>query len=137
MLDLDGSFLAILALVWILMLVLDRIFFRPVGRVITERESRIRADSEQLAALLAESEKKTRGIEDSLREARRAAGRTREELIGRGEAARAELAARARDQAAVLLEEKMAELERSIAAAESRLQTEAAVFSNQIRQALL
>jgi F-type H+-transporting ATPase subunit b len=137
MLDLDISMFVIFALVWILMLVLDRLFFRPVGRVIHERDERVRSDSERLAALLADSEKKTLAVETRLREARRQAAQAKEGWIRRGESTRADLAGRAREQAAGLLEAKMAELERDIAGAESTLQAEVAAFSGQIRQAFL
>jgi F-type H+-transporting ATPase subunit b len=137
MLDLDFSMFVIFALVWILMVVLDRLFFRPVGRVIEERESRVRTDSERLSALLAESEKQALAVETQLREARREAAQIKEGWIRRGEAARADLANSAREQAGQRLAARMAELERDIVAAENTLQAEVAVFSAQIGQAFL
>ncbi len=137
MLDLDVSLFVVFALVWLLMMVLDRLFFRPVGRIIDERETRGRRDSEKLAALLAETEKKTLAVETRLREARRHAALAREEWVRRGEAARAAMAESARTEAARKLEAGMARLDGDIAAAEARLRLDVASFSDQIRRAFL
>ena len=89
MLDLNSSFLWIFFLVWLLYFVLDRIFFKPVGKIIAEREAKIAADSERQEGMMAEIEARTRAVETQLSQARQEAQRIREEWLKNGEELRA------------------------------------------------
>ena len=62
MLDLDISIFFIMFLVWFLMSILNKIYYKPVGNLIGERESKIKKDSEQIEALSNEIEEKTQKI---------------------------------------------------------------------------
>jgi F-type H+-transporting ATPase subunit b len=44
MLSIDISVIVIFAIVWILVLVLTKVYFKPVGRVMKEREDRLQQD---------------------------------------------------------------------------------------------
>ena len=132
MLDLDLSFLLILALIWILMLIMDRIFFRPVGETIRHREATVAADERRLNELNTEINAGAQRIETSLQKARLQSVKTREELIAQGEAAREELIAGARQQARQVMDREMERLEREIHSAEVQLQKQAGEFSRQI-----
>ena len=72
MLSVNATVLITFALVWILVLVLTRVFFKPVGRVLGERASRIDGDNEAARKSLAEYEQDLGRIDDRLREARTA-----------------------------------------------------------------
>ncbi|MBN2345604.1 MAG: ATP synthase F0 subunit B [Candidatus Aminicenantes bacterium] len=137
MLELNSSFIWIFFLVWILYLSLNRIFFRPIGRVIHEREAKINADSERQRLLLSQIEERTQTVENRLGEARREALRIREELLRRGDDLRSRAVAEARKKAARLLQEQMAQLESEIVAAERTLQKQVADFSETIKKAYL
>lgn len=60
------------ALVWILAIVLTRIFFKPVGRVLEDRASRIEGDKDAARKALDQIEADLKSIEERLREARAA-----------------------------------------------------------------
>jgi len=132
MLDLDLSFLLILALIWILMLIMDRIFFRPVGETIRHREAMVADDERRLNELNTEINAGAQRIETSLQKARLQSVKTREELIAQGEAAREELIAGARQQTRQIMDREMERLEREIHSAEVQLQKQAGEFSRQI-----
>ncbi|MBN1195987.1 MAG: hypothetical protein JXA62_01120 [Candidatus Aminicenantes bacterium] len=134
MLDLDLSFLAILILVWILMLILDRVFFSPIGGIIDRREAMVKEDERRLEELRTNIEKGTRRLESSLSQARQQSLKLREELIARGESAREELIADARMHARATMEKEMSRLEKEIQAAQTRLQEQAGEFSAKINE---
>jgi len=137
MLELNSSFIWIFFLVWLLYILLDRIFFRPVGAIIAQREAKIAADSGRQENMLAEIEEQTRAVEARLSRARLEAQRSREEWLKNGEEIRVRTVAVAREQAARVMDEKIAQLESEIVAAESSLLQQVSTFSDKIRQAYL
>jgi len=137
MLDLNSSFLWIFFLVWLLYLVLNRIFFKPVQAIIGEREAKVAADSSRQENMVAEIETRTRAVEDQLSEARKQARRIKEEWLENGELTRSRTVTQARKNAARIMADNMAQLESEIAAAEQVLEKKVAAFSDQIRQAYL
>jgi len=137
MLDLNSSFLWIFFLVWLLYLVLNRIFFKPVGEIIDARETKITADSQRQAGMMAEIEARTQAVESQLSQARKDARQIKEEWLENGEKIRVKAVAQAKDQSARVLAEKIVELESEIVAAEHVLDKQITAFSEKIRQAYL
>lgn len=137
MLDLNSSFLWIFFLVWLLYLVLNRIFFKPVGEIIDARETKIAADSQRQEGMMAEIETRTQAVESQLSQARKDARQIKEEWLENGEKIRVKAVAQAKDQSARVLAEKIVELESEIVAAEHVLDKQITAFSEKIRQAYL
>ena len=137
MLELNFSFVVVFLLVWTLMAVLKRVFFGPVGKIIDEREARIKGDSEKLESLIGEIEEKTRRVENMVADARKESSRIREEWIRKGEEFRETLIENARDKSARQFDERMKQLGTEIAAAQKQLESEVAVFSRKIKEAFL
>jgi F-type H+-transporting ATPase subunit b len=69
--------IVIFLIVWILVLVLTRVFFKPVLRILDERSGRIARDKAAAAASLGSYESDLRRIEEGLKEARAAADAVR------------------------------------------------------------
>jgi len=136
-LDLNSSFIWIFFLIWLLYLVLNRIFFKPVGEIITARETKIAADSQRQESMMAEIETRTRAVESQLSQARKDAQQIKEEWLENGEEIRAKAVSQAKEQAARVLSKKIVELEGEIVAAEHTLEKQIAAFSEKIRQAYL
>ncbi|HOI45092.1 MAG TPA: hypothetical protein PLX50_05735 [Candidatus Aminicenantes bacterium] len=80
MLDIDATFLIVVILVWILVLALSRLFFKPVGRIMRERDERIRKDRAATQETLDTYEKNLERIEERLKEAKAAADALRQTL---------------------------------------------------------
>lgn len=137
MLELNSSFLWIFFLLWILYFTLNRFFFKPVGRIISEREARAAADEDRRREMMAEIEDRTRSLEERLGLARKQAQRIREEWLRNGEETRSRAVAEARERSAKVMDEKMAQLESEMRAAESSLEAQISLFSEKIRQAYL
>ena len=137
MLELNFSFVFIFLLIWGLMLVLNRIYFRPVGRIIDEREARVKGDSEKLDSLVREIEEKTRRVEVMIADARNESFRIREEWIRKGEEFRETMIENAREKSTRQFEEQMKRLETEIAAAQKQLESEISIFSQRIKEAFL
>lgn len=137
MLSLDFSVVAVFLLVWLLMAVLTRIFFQPLGAIINQREEKIAGDRQRLERLLEEISAKSRALEGKVQEAQQDALRIRQERSRQGEALREQLVEKARQRAADLLTAKMADLEKEIAQAQRQLECEVAAFSRQLQETLL
>jgi len=75
----DATVLVTFALVWILVLVLSRVFFKPVSRIISERQLRIDKAKEETEKTLAAYEQDLKRIEEGLKEARAASAGIREQ----------------------------------------------------------
>ncbi len=73
MLSINATVLVVFAIVWILVLILTRIFFKPILRVLDERAARIAKDKEAAEAARQAYEADLKRIEDGLKEARAAA----------------------------------------------------------------
>jgi len=137
MLELNSSFIWIFSLVWLLYFALDRLFFKPVGGIIAQREAKIAADSGRQESMVAEIEERARAVEARLGQARLEAQRSREEWLKNGEEIRGRAVAAAREQAARVMDEKIVQLESEIAAAEASLLQQVSLFSDKIKQAYL
>lgn len=137
MLELNFSVVVVFLLVWTLMVVLKRIFFGPIGKIIDEREARVKGDSEKLESLIGEIEEKTRRVENMVADARRESSRIREEWIRKGEEFRETLIENARDKSARQFDVRMKQLETEISTAQKQLESEVAVFSRKIKEAFL
>lgn len=72
MLSINGTAIVTFLIVWVLVLVLTRIFFKPVLRILDERSGRIAKDREAAAAALDSYENDLRRVEEDLKEARAA-----------------------------------------------------------------
>ncbi len=134
MLELDNSLFFVIALVWILMIVLNKIYFKPVGKIIEEREENMAKESRQLDEMTREIEEKNVEIESILKDTRNDAALIREALIREGEKAREQLLAETREESKRNFARQMKKLEKEIAAAESKLEKEVEFFSKRIRE---
>lgn len=134
MLNLDSSLLFVALLVWLLMVVLNKIYFKPVGLVLEQRESKIESESNRIETMTYEIDEKTQQIEKKLKDAKQDSARIKEELIKKGEEAREQLLTRTRGESQKLRALKMKELDAQIIAAEEKLSQEVGVFSDRLKE---
>ena len=134
MLDLDISVLVVLLLVWGLMFVLDKLFYKPIGNIVNTRDKKNTADVGRLEELSVGIEEKTRVVEEKLRQARRESMKIKEELIAKGEEVRDKMVSEARDKSKTMLTESIQRLDAEISAAEKKLEGEVQEFSRKINE---
>jgi F0F1-type ATP synthase membrane subunit b/b' len=80
MLEIDGTVLITFALVWILVFFLTRFFFRPLQKIRSERAARLDGDHDASRRAEADGAKGLREVEQSLKAARAAADKIRDDL---------------------------------------------------------
>jgi F-type H+-transporting ATPase subunit b len=80
MIDIDASFIAIFLIVWILVFVLSRLFFKPLRKIIEEREAKIRGREEAYQESTEGCEKTVLEIEERLKSARVLSEQTKDSL---------------------------------------------------------
>ncbi len=134
MLDLDISVLVVLLLVWGLMFVLDKFFYKPIGNIVNTRDKKNKADVGRLDELAIGIEDKTRDVEEKLRQARRESMKIKEELIAKGEEVREKFVTEAREKSKAMLAESLQLLDAEISAAEAKLEGEVQEFSRKINE---
>jgi F-type H+-transporting ATPase subunit b len=134
MLDLDISLLVVSALVGILTLILNKLFYKPIGQVIDEREAKFTKESGQIEAMTEEIEQKTQHIEKVLKDTQKESRRIKEELIQKGEQVREEIVTDARTNSRKSFDTKMQQLDEQLTAAENELEQEIRVFSDKIKE---
>jgi F-type H+-transporting ATPase subunit b len=137
MLSIDGTALIVFLFVWILVLALYKIFFKPLKKVMDKRESEIGENIAATRRTLSANEENLKKIEESLREARTASARIKEslELEALKEKSRilSELSAEHRDRLDKAREELAGQIERL----KKDLDKEAARLADKIEEKLL
>jgi F-type H+-transporting ATPase subunit b len=78
MLQVDLSAIVVFAIVWILVLVLTKVFFKPIQGVVRKREEGLRQDREAGERAQTEYETSLQKIEDDLKKARSSAYNVRD-----------------------------------------------------------
>jgi F-type H+-transporting ATPase subunit b len=137
MLNLDASILVVIILISLLVKILNKIYFKPVGKIIDERENKISQDSRKLESTTMEIEEKTQDIEKVFNESRKESMRLQEELIQKGEAVRDQLVIETRKKSKSMFGEKMKQLDAEISRAEKYLSNEIESFSKKVRDTFL
>jgi F-type H+-transporting ATPase subunit b len=108
-------------LVYFLVLILDRLFFKPLTRTLREREEATSGVVKRARELAAETEGRLRAYEDSIREARLENYRLREAARRQSLAEREEALGHARARAEASLKKAQSELAAQIAQIKSEL----------------
>lgn len=134
MLNLDSSLLLVALLVWFLMVVLNKIYFKPVRLVLEQRETKIESESSRIESMTREIDEKTQQIEKKLKEAKQESARIKEELVKKGEEAKEQLLIKTRSESQKLRALKMNQLDAQILAAEEKLSREVNVFSDKLKE---
>ena len=137
MLNLDYSIIFVIILIWLLMNILNKVYYKPVGKLIQEREQKIEKDSRKMESTTKGVEEKTRHIEKVLSDSKKESMRIREALIQKGEAVREQMIIEARERSKSLLKRKMEELEQELVKAEEQLTQEIDLFSDKIKDKFL
>jgi F-type H+-transporting ATPase subunit b len=137
MLQIDATAIVVFAVVWVLVLVLGRIFFKPMGRILDARAGRIARDQAAASEALEAYDRDLRRIEEGLKEARAAADGIREkaELEALKEKSRLVREVQAEGRAEV--EKAKEELARQVEALKAELESRAGEFAEKIEKRIM
>ncbi len=134
MLDLDITVVYTIIILWFLLVVLNKIFFKPIGRIINERENKSNTEEAEINRIKGDIESRSAKVESVLKNARKDAVKISEELITKGEILREELIASTRKEIKENFKNRMVDLDREISDAEIKLKGDIKNFSKKIEE---
>lgn len=126
--------LFIALLVWALMIILNKLYVKPISKIIDEREAKIERETAQIESMSNEIEEKTLEVENVLKDARKQSSKIKEELIKKGETIREKIVADAREDSRDHFNKKMDELDLEIKDAETKLEQEISHYSDKLKE---
>src|SRR5512138_226017 len=137
MLSLNATVLIVFAIVWILVLILTRIFFKPILRILDERAGRIAKDKEAAENARQSYETDLKRIEDGLKEARAAAEAIRNNAEAEALKDKSRLVREVQAEGRAEVEKAKAELARQTEALKKELETRTAEIAESIEKKVL
>lgn len=137
MLKIDATALIVFAVVWVLVIVLTRVFFKPVLRVLDERAARIARDKAAAAGSRESCEQDLRRIEDGLKEARAAADAIRAAAETDALKDKSRLVREVQAEGRAEVERAKAELQREMEALKKELEKSTAEIAESIEKKVL
>jgi F-type H+-transporting ATPase subunit b len=137
MLEIDATVLVTFVLVWILVIILTRVFFKPIRKVMDERETRMRGDMNAAQASMDEAARQLREVEAGLKAARLEAEETRDHFELDALKEKSRLIAEAGASAKAEIDNARADFEAEIARLKEELRAEAAPLAAKIEEKIL
>lgn len=137
MLSLNATVLVVFAIVWILVLILTRIFFKPILRILDERAARIAKDKDAAENARQSYEADLKRIEDGLKEARAAAEAIRNNAETEALKDKSRLVREVQAEGRAEVEKAKAELARQTEALKKELETRTAEIAESIEKKVL
>jgi F-type H+-transporting ATPase subunit b len=137
MLNIDLTFLVIFFLIWVLVLILSRVFWKPMVRTIEERSARIRDDQAAALASLTAYEQSLQDIDRTVKAAKKDAERVRAELEVEALKEKSRFLAEVGAAAKGEVERARAKLREDVSRLKTELKSEAERLSERIEERLL
>lgn len=134
MLDLDITVIYTIVILWILLIILNKIFYKPVGNIIADREKKEKTELSEIERMRSDIDERSARVEITLKKARKESNSISEGIIREGEKARDELVLSTREKSSAEFRIKMDELDKEIADAEVKLKGEIKSFSKKIEE---
>ncbi len=137
MLDIDISLFVIFAIVWILLLVLKKIFFNPLQKVRSERDSLINQNKTAAAKSQEDYENALSEIEEKIKKTRMDALASRNSLEKDAQEKREELIAEVSKESKKMVEKGKADLEDQMKILFKEMEAKSETFAKNIEKRLL
>ncbi len=133
----DGTIFLHIAIILLMIWILNRTLFRPINRVLEERERKIGGRAGTAQAILGQVDEKVSKYEGALREARSEGYRQIEAHRAEAMAARQEKVNEVKEEVSSLIEQEKSELEKQTGAAQATLADEARQVAENITATIL
>jgi len=137
MLSIDASLIVVFVLVWILVLVLSRVFFKPVSRVMRARDARLAKDRDETRQALEAYAEDLRRVEEGLKEARLEAARIRESAAEGSSRERARLLQEVNAERRAQVDKARAELQAEVERLKKELEARTDDLAGEVERRLL
>ena len=133
----DGTIFFHIALILVMIWVLNRTLFKPINRILAEREKQTGGRSDGAKGILHEAAGKIANYEQSLREARAAGYGVIEQTRKQALAARQEQIDQVKQEIAEMTANENSTLQNQVASAQTQLQADARVLAERISSSIL
>ena len=137
MLDIDGSLFVVFAIVWILLAILKKLYFKPVKTIVDSRDNEVEGNLKISREALDNHEKNIVEIEQKLKEARAAARETRLNFVSEAQKEKDKIVAEMAKESRVRVNKAKEELVDQIERLKQELMAESKILSEKIEQRLL
>lgn len=137
MLSIDATVIVVFALVWILVVILSRIFFKPILKVLDERAERVARDKAAAAESQEAYERDLRRVEEGLKEARAAADAIRSAAESEALKEKSRLVREVQAEGRAEVEKAKAELLREMDHLKKELEKQTAEIAGSIERKIL
>ncbi len=137
MLDIDISSVVIFAIIWILLFVLKKVFFNPLQKVRSERETLINQNKMAAAKSQEDYEQTLSEIEEQIKKARMDALASRNTFEKEAQEKREELIADVSKESKKMVEKGKADLEEQMKILFKEMEAKSEIFAKNIEKRLL
>ena len=137
MLSLDGNFIVVFLIVWVLLFALTKLFFNPVRRIRDAREKAIRQNKEAFEKAIGSYEESARQVDQALKEARSAAENVRASLEADALKEKTRLIADINAACRRQVDRAKTDLDKSVRELKDKLESEASGLAEQIEKKFL
>jgi len=137
MLNIDGTLIAQIINFLLLLLILNLILFRPIRRILAQREEEMNSRQKTIDDYQKEAEKKAKDIEEGVVQARKEGYAEKEALKSQGLEKEKEILQEAGAGVEKKLRAAKKEIETKIAVAREALEGQVATFSDELAQKIL
>jgi F0F1-type ATP synthase membrane subunit b/b' len=137
MLEINGTLLVTFVIVWILVIVLTRVFFRPLQKVRGDRAAKLFDDREASRRALDENARDLQDVDNALKAARAQGALIRDELEAEAFKEKSSLLAEVGQAAKIEIEKARDDMNRELDGLKAELASRAAGLALQIERRLL
>lgn len=137
MLAVDATLLIVFFIVWLLLFLLKKVFFKPMRNVLAEREETIKSNLKAVEEATTQYEANVSKIEDNLKAARLAAKETQEQFTTDALREKERLIVEIGQECRAKVNEAKEQLEKKVEELKKDLASESKVLSEKIEQRLL
>ncbi len=137
MLAVDATLLIVFFIVWLLLFLLKKVFFKPMRNVLAEREETIKSNLKAVEEATTQYEANVSKIEDNLKAARLAAKETQEQFTADALREKERLIVEIGQECRAKVNEAKEQLEKKVEELKKDLASESKVLSEKIEQRLL
>jgi F-type H+-transporting ATPase subunit b len=137
MLSVDVGLIVIFVIVWILVFVLNKVYFRPVRRIMGKRDSGVQQDQNATLEALEKYEKNLARIEEELRSAKVAGRDTRERFERDAQKEKEKILAEVSHECRTQVEEAKKELSEKVEQLKKELEPQGRDLAEKIEKRLL
>ncbi len=137
MLSVDGNLIIVFILIWVLLVILTKIFFNPVRKVMRKRDKGIKKDRKAGEEAVEKYEEMIRKIEEDIRSARASAYKAREKFEKEAGKEKERMLTEVSGECRAQIEQAGKELNEQLDSLKAEIKSESRVLAEKIEQRLL